>query len=216
MSPVARRGDPQTSWDAARSVTGITELQGRILAALQRHRHDPVRQPGLTHGELVDCLREVDPTVTLSGSRTRCAELVALGLVVDSGFVRRTETGRRAIVWAVAPGNGPSASEPTPVVPESPDPVPVRPDPAMGSRGERRSERPGRPDRYIDLDRVEREADNDARKSRESYDKGVLKATPRITRLTLAFGQRVCPRCGGNGGNLLEACTRCLGQGFIP
>lgn len=95
MNAVARRGDPSTSWDAARSIGPDTlrESQQAVLAILQA-------LGPMTDDELI--LRvEQSP----SGARTRRAELTALGLVHDTGKRARLGSGRHAIVWAA--GSGP-------------------------------------------------------------------------------------------------------------
>ncbi len=78
-----------------------------------------------------------------------------------------------------------------------------------------RIERDGKPDQYLDVRAAAgqsadgiRQADRDAEIARE-------KATPRITHPVLSFGQRLCPRCSGNGGSVRDACPRCAGAGVV-
>ena len=92
---VARRTDPYTSHEAARSVTGIRASQQHVLSVLREHPE------GLIDEELVREVRSKVP-MSISGVRTRRAELVELGLVRDSGDVRLTESNRRSIVWRAA------------------------------------------------------------------------------------------------------------------
>jgi hypothetical protein len=90
----ARRTDPVTSHEAAASITSerIRQSQAMVLAELQ--------SGGPCHDyELIRRLESQGRVVTRSGIQTRRCELVALGLVEDSGEKVRLETGRRAIVW---------------------------------------------------------------------------------------------------------------------
>lgn len=88
----ARRTDPQTSHDAARSVENVTETQAFIMKALTRPATDV---------ELVDRYRNMKraPRASESGIRSRRAELVDKGLIIDSGLRVVLPSGRRAIVW---------------------------------------------------------------------------------------------------------------------
>lgn len=93
--PNARRTDPKTSQDAAASVDNVTMTQEFVLRALKRPRTDP---------QLIEAYRKQKkaPLASESGIRTRRAELVDKGLVVDSGVRSVTPFGRKAIVWAVS------------------------------------------------------------------------------------------------------------------
>ena len=95
-----RKTDPDTSRDAALSVTEetVTMTQKRILEKLQ---------VAMTDYELVDLFnldREYGNAnfVSDSGIRSRRAELVARGLVVDSGLRSKLPSGRFGIMWKVA------------------------------------------------------------------------------------------------------------------
>ncbi len=92
--PRARRTDPQTSHDAAASVDNVTITQSYVLQALRKPRTDP---------ELIEAYRNIRkaPPASESGIRTRRAELVDKGFVVDSGVRSITPFGRQAIVWSV-------------------------------------------------------------------------------------------------------------------
>lgn len=91
----ARKTDPTTSHDAGRSVKDITSTQAFILKAL--------RKP-LTDVALVNAYRgyKTAPQASESGIRSRRSELVAQGLVVDTGNRIKLPSGRNAIVWSVA------------------------------------------------------------------------------------------------------------------
>jgi hypothetical protein len=121
----ARRGDPSTSWEAAASVTGIRESQREILAIL-RQTPDGMTDEALIaehvsrvrgHGALAG------KPMSVSGVRSRRAELVDMGLVRDSGRRSTTVAGRKTIIWEATPGDeaalGPTAE---PVVAAAPQP----------------------------------------------------------------------------------------------
>jgi hypothetical protein len=91
----ARYSDPETSHQAAESVSNITETQANILKALIRPRTDV---------DLIEAYRNLKtaPRASESGIRSRRAELVAAGLVIDTGDRVKLPSGRSAIVWARA------------------------------------------------------------------------------------------------------------------
>jgi hypothetical protein len=91
----ARNTDPKTSHDAAASVDQITKTQEYVLKCLRRPRHDV---------ELVAAYNNLRtaPRASESGIRSRRAELVDRGLVIDTGRRVRLESGRYAIVWGRA------------------------------------------------------------------------------------------------------------------
>lgn len=98
----ARGTDPQTSHDAARSIASdaIRVSQANVLAILAEHGpmndHELVRR----YHTLDDPWR---PPQSESGIRTRRSELVAAGRIVDTGDRVAMPSGRKSIVWAVAP-----------------------------------------------------------------------------------------------------------------
>lgn len=63
----------------------------------------------MTDERLVERVEGLSP----SGSRSRRAELVELGLLVDTGHRVQGKTGRQMVVWGLAPAQGP-AREPEP------------------------------------------------------------------------------------------------------
>lgn len=91
----ARNTDPSTSHEAAASVKDITKTQEFILQALVRPRTDI---------DLVEAYNNLKlaPRASESGIRSRRAELVRAGMIVDTGERRKLESGRKAIVWARA------------------------------------------------------------------------------------------------------------------
>jgi hypothetical protein len=89
--PNARTTDPETSHEAAMSVTNITPLKQEILQRLMTP---------MTDTDLYETLRTGSRLiVTESGVRSRRSELVQAGLVRDTGERVKLATGRRAIVW---------------------------------------------------------------------------------------------------------------------
>lgn len=96
--PNARTSDPTTSFEAAGSVRNITETQSNILLLLTLP---------MTDDELVDAFDRFASSngwklASPSGIRSRRAELVAAGLVKDTGERRKSWSGRQSIVWTVS------------------------------------------------------------------------------------------------------------------
>jgi hypothetical protein len=88
----ARSSDPQTSHDAARSVKDISKAQRHVMMALNR-------EP-MTDEQISSWMYEwLGSLISPSGARTRRAELVAMGLVEDSGQRGKTKAGRATIIW---------------------------------------------------------------------------------------------------------------------
>lgn len=94
----ARKTDPVTSHLAAESVKDVTATQEYVLKALRRSRTDV---------ELVEAYRALRtaPRASESGIRSRRAELVRKGMVVDTGRRVRLGSGRYAIVWGRSDDN---------------------------------------------------------------------------------------------------------------
>jgi hypothetical protein len=93
--PYARKTDPGTSHAAARSVQNISPTQQGILNLLKDGMNDESLvnvYTGLAKGGYV-------PAASESGIRSRRAELVKQGLVVDTGERNQMTTGRLATVW---------------------------------------------------------------------------------------------------------------------
>lgn len=91
----ARTTDPVTSHLAAESVDNVTKTQEYVLRCLRKARADV---------ELVEAYHNMKtaPRASESGIRTRRAELVDRGLVIDTGRKVRLVSGRYAIVWGLA------------------------------------------------------------------------------------------------------------------
>jgi len=105
MNAVARRGDPDTSWAAARSIDAAT-LRASQLTVLRII----AEQGPMTDETLVDILYG---SMSPSGARTRRSELVAAGLVYDTGDRETLESGRHAIRWAFGRRAAPAAESET-------------------------------------------------------------------------------------------------------
>jgi len=95
----ARRTDPQTSHEAARSVERIRERQQAVLDLLRRRGPMCDEEIARTYAGVAGL-----PAQSPSGLRTRRAELVDMGLVEDSGERVTLASGRRSIRWQARNG----------------------------------------------------------------------------------------------------------------
>src|SRR3954452_6198031 len=95
----ARRTDPQTSHDAARSVKNLGHDQARVLALIRDG--GPMTDEDIWQQHVYR--REAMPftwkPMSVSGMRTRRGELVRLGLVEKHDAEGLTRTGRACIRW---------------------------------------------------------------------------------------------------------------------
>lgn len=89
----ARHTDPETSHEAARSVTKIRESQLAVLNII-------IDWGPMTDEQIALRAEQVGLTQSPSGLRTRRSELVALDLVKHVGF-SRTRANRRTRRWEV-------------------------------------------------------------------------------------------------------------------
>lgn len=100
----ARRTDPQTSHEAARSIRSdkLRRSQEAVLDVLMN------LGGSATDVELIERYAEVAqhwvpmPRQSDSGIRTRRSELVTAGRVIDSGERAILPSGRKAIIWKAA------------------------------------------------------------------------------------------------------------------
>jgi len=95
LKPQARRSDPWTAKEAARSVRNLTNKQTAVLSVLKGFDE-------MTDVELVKQYQFIYGTIipqSDSGIRTRRAELVKKGLVKDTGKTATLPSNRRAILW---------------------------------------------------------------------------------------------------------------------
>jgi hypothetical protein len=104
LTPGTRRSHPETSRLAARSIDGLSDKRQAVLSIVATYGP-------LTHEGIIRRYNEkriefdmIIPKQTDSGIRSRCAELVRMGLVeaVD-GDHGVTASGRKCNVWRVKP-----------------------------------------------------------------------------------------------------------------
>lgn len=95
-----RRSDPWTSHEAAQSISweALRRSEQCVLWVMRVYGKKGLTDPQLI--ELYETARVADGLVqqSESGIRSRRAELVKKGLVVEHGHTRLA-TGRRAIIW---------------------------------------------------------------------------------------------------------------------
>lgn len=113
----ARRGDPETSKQAARSVADLRGSQADVLKVFRDYGHGQ----GFTDEELLRAYRRgmkagIVRQQSDSGIRSRRAEIAEAGFVVDSTRRARTRAGREAVVWTLA-----EHVDPTPALSLVPD-----------------------------------------------------------------------------------------------
>lgn len=96
----ARTTDPSTSHEAAAKVTNVTETQRAIYLMLLTGPSNDVDGFGVYR---FAAERGICPMVSESGYRSRRAELVAKGLVRDTGERVKLASGRNSIVWEAIP-----------------------------------------------------------------------------------------------------------------
>lgn len=101
MSPVARATDPETSHEAAASITGLRETQLDVLKVFRVW--GPMTDEQLVGRMTAVTRRGGKRQQSPSGIRTRRFELVSQGVIKDSGRRAMMTTGRRAIVWELVP-----------------------------------------------------------------------------------------------------------------
>ena len=96
QEPVARRTDPDTSWDAARSTDDVkmTKVRQGIYDLLTEF--GPMTDEEIWRGLIY---RQLDSYTSPSGARTRRSELVAARKVRDTGLTKRGKTNRKMILW---------------------------------------------------------------------------------------------------------------------
>lgn len=100
--PMARATDPQTSFDAAKSVRNISITHQCILGIL--HEHGPCTDERiLAIYRYATSLNRSALWVSESGLRTRRSELVRAGKVRNSGERAMIGSGRMAIQWEIVP-----------------------------------------------------------------------------------------------------------------
>jgi len=89
---VARRTDPGTSWEAAKSVN--TQRPGHLAIMAALTEYGP-----MTDEWIYRRVRQAGMKISPSGARTRRKELERVGRVRDTGDTGVTDGGRRTKVW---------------------------------------------------------------------------------------------------------------------
>lgn len=97
-----RRGDPQTSFEAAATWTPpkLSLTKQRVMALLREFG-------AMTHEEMYDrwchkCRTDGWPRLKEQSVRSRCSELRDVGLVEASGITRKLRDGNNGTVWREA------------------------------------------------------------------------------------------------------------------
>lgn len=96
--PRARTTDPDTSHEAAASVTNLTGTQRAISWLFDKFGELTDEQLQAHYRRLI--YQGDAPAASESGIRSRRAELVARGVITDTGKRSKMLSGRNAIVWA--------------------------------------------------------------------------------------------------------------------
>ena len=97
---IARRTDRSTSHAAARSVRNQTATHARLVEVMERYGPATDEEIAAYYGNLAQLFDW--PPVSPSGLRSRRAELVDLGTIVDTGEKGRTTSGRSCTIWELA------------------------------------------------------------------------------------------------------------------
>lgn len=94
--PVARRTDPSTSWEAADSVNKVNAKRLRQIIVEMLHQIGP-----MTDEEIWAALgrNNLQRFTSLSGARTRRAELVDQRRVRHSNRYKLGRTNRKMVIW---------------------------------------------------------------------------------------------------------------------
>ncbi len=98
----ARRTDPDTSRTAADSVDDLNARQSAVLFALYELGPGTDAELVARYPGLVERFPDVYPQQSPQSIRSRRAELVAVGHVIDTGEHGLSDYGRPAVVWAAA------------------------------------------------------------------------------------------------------------------
>ena len=94
--PNTRTLDPSTSHQAEKSVSKLADSY-RIILDIFRN-HGPMNDEAL----IATWRKQASKLASDSGIRSRRSELVATGLIVDSGERQKMQSGRDSIVWRLA------------------------------------------------------------------------------------------------------------------
>ncbi len=88
--------DPSTSHKAGASISKLAESY-RIILDIMRN-HGPMNDETL----IATWRKQSSKPASDSGIRSRRSELVATGLIQDSGERQKMQSGRDSIVWSIA------------------------------------------------------------------------------------------------------------------
>jgi hypothetical protein len=94
--PHARLTDPETSQEAAKSVSKLTETYDLIIATFRKL--GPMNDDQLLTAIRANSTRLLSD----SGIRSRRSELASMGKLQDSGQRIKMQSGRLSIVWELA------------------------------------------------------------------------------------------------------------------
>lgn len=98
--PHARTTDPETSHEAAKSVSKLKEMYDTMLIAFESL--GPMNDDQLIKLWKVGVKELGWREASESGIRSRRSELVAQGKIIDSGKRVKMRSGRLSIVWELA------------------------------------------------------------------------------------------------------------------
>ena len=98
--PHARTTDPETSHEAAKSVSKLKEMYDTMLIAFESL--GPMNDDQLIRLWKVGVKELGWRDASESGIRSRRSELVAQGKIIDSGKRVKMRSGRLSIVWELA------------------------------------------------------------------------------------------------------------------
>lgn len=99
---VARRSDPRTSWEAAKSIPSKRIRRSQAVILDQYREHGP-----MSDTDVWGHVRHMtSPSFSSSGARTRRKELVQMDppKLRDSGRKGLTDMGHSTIIWELIPG----------------------------------------------------------------------------------------------------------------
>lgn len=97
--PSARKTDPETSHDAARSIKEPKLSESRLAIVRIFRKHGRMNDESLAAYYASLMSDGSAPYLSPSGLRSRRSELVDMGYLTDTGLRAPTYSGRQSIVW---------------------------------------------------------------------------------------------------------------------